>query len=258
MSDEREARYRAFVEWYDRTCAEGERIIAALRNPVSADRDHVRTLLALYLGHRPGCGDGAAFPWDCNCSLPQARFEIEAAVLGLETAMLNYFAARKSDVPVITTGHKAIEEATELVEAIATGEAAAIRHEIADLALVAAVVARQWGTTVEACIAEKAEHDKGRGEPKQDARLDVLRLHLGSRHALDNWRTHADPWGEHEHEHDGPGTIRGHKRSDLSYELEAAPIPLCGDCDGVGWVEGGEELQTVCSRCHGKGVEAHE
>jgi hypothetical protein len=29
----------------------------------------------------------------------------------------------------------------------------------------------------------------------------------------------------------------------------------CGDCDGVGWVEGGPTLQTTCARCKGTGFE---
>jgi hypothetical protein len=27
----------------------------------------------------------------------------------------------------------------------------------------------------------------------------------------------------------------------------------CGDCDGVGWYEGGKALQTQCERCNGTG-----
>jgi hypothetical protein len=35
----------------------------------------------------------------------------------------------------------------------------------------------------------------------------------------------------------------------------AAPASraYCGDCDGVGWYEGGETLQTQCERCYGTG-----
>ncbi len=32
------------------------------------------------------------------------------------------------------------------------------------------------------------------------------------------------------------------------------PDETCGDCDGVGWVEGGETLKTTCTRCKGTGV----
>jgi hypothetical protein len=32
------------------------------------------------------------------------------------------------------------------------------------------------------------------------------------------------------------------------------PLEFCGDCDGVGWVEGGEALQSTCSRCRGAGT----
>ena len=83
---------------------------------------------------------------------------------GLDTLLSAYLTARGLPLPVITTGEKAVEEAKELVAAIAAGDDAAVRAELADLAIVAAVVARQWGTTVEACIAEKAASDKGRGE----------------------------------------------------------------------------------------------
>lgn len=35
---------------------------------------------------------------------------------------------------------------------------------------------------------------------------------------------------------------------------EALPkFEECGDCDGVGWVEGGKALQTACSKCKGTG-----
>lgn len=37
------------------------------------------------------------------------------------------------------------------------------RHELADVVLSAAVLARYLGTSVEACIAEKTEADRGRG-----------------------------------------------------------------------------------------------
>lgn len=29
----------------------------------------------------------------------------------------------------------------------------------------------------------------------------------------------------------------------------------CGDCDGVGWVEGGPTIKTTCGRCRGRGIE---
>lgn len=82
----------------------------------------------------------------------------------IDALLDTYLAARGLALPVITTGDKAIEEAKELVAAIAVGDDPAIRAELADLVIVAAVVARQWGTTVEACILEKAASDKGRGE----------------------------------------------------------------------------------------------
>jgi hypothetical protein len=32
------------------------------------------------------------------------------------------------------------------------------------------------------------------------------------------------------------------------------PMVQCGDCDGVGWVEGGPTIQTTCRTCHGQGA----
>jgi hypothetical protein len=29
---------------------------------------------------------------------------------------------------------------------------------------------------------------------------------------------------------------------------------FCGDCDGVGWCEGGVALQTTCRKCNGTGI----
>lgn len=56
----------------------------------------------------------------------------------------------------------------------------------------------------------------------QIARDMALRLHLGSRHALANWRYHANPMGVHEHEHLGPGTIRNHDPNDLTFDYQRA------------------------------------
>lgn len=52
----------------------------------------------------------------------------------------------------------------------------------------------------------------------------ALRLHLADRHAA---LTHRDSWYRdlvdlHDHEHDGPGTIRLHLRDDRSYDLMRA------------------------------------
>ena len=35
------------------------------------------------LGHAPHCGDGAEFPWDCTCDLPDFREDLEKAINGL-------------------------------------------------------------------------------------------------------------------------------------------------------------------------------
>jgi hypothetical protein len=93
---------------------------------------------------------------------------------GLAWHMHHYFALRGSRIPRITTGEKAIEEAHELVEAIASGDRTAILREVADLALVVAVVAAQYGTTVEEAITAKGAYDAGRGEPKPDPRVPVV------------------------------------------------------------------------------------
>ena len=37
-------------------------------------------------------------------------------------------------------------------------------------------------------------------------------------------------------------------------EVQNPEPELCGDCDGCGWVEGGETLKTTCSTCKGTGV----
>ena len=81
-----------------------------------------------------------------------------------------YLASRGLDTPDNTSGEKAKEEASELVAAIASGDMTAIRHEIADLALVAAVVARNYGVAVEDCITEKTTADLGRGGGKGEVK----------------------------------------------------------------------------------------
>lgn len=57
-----------------------------------------------------------------------------------------------------------VAEALELYEAVLSGfPSAAVRLEIADVALAVALCARVAWTTVEECIAEKTEADRGRG-----------------------------------------------------------------------------------------------
>lgn len=58
--------------------------------------------------------------------------------------------------------------------------------------------------------------------PGPDEADRLLRIHLGSRHALGNWVDAPDPHDIHEHEHDGPGTIRDHPRADRSYDVGKA------------------------------------
>lgn len=35
-------------------------------------------------------------------------------------------------------------------------------------------------------------------------------------------------------------------------------MAACWDCDGVGWVEGGETLQTTCPKCDGTGIQSSD
>jgi NTP pyrophosphatase (non-canonical NTP hydrolase) len=86
-------------------------------------------------------------------------------VSAIDALRREYLAARGMAAPVITTGRKAIEEAEELVEAIASGDTEAILCEVADLALVAAAAADKYGSTVEDAIRLKIAKDTGRGEP---------------------------------------------------------------------------------------------
>jgi NTP pyrophosphatase (non-canonical NTP hydrolase) len=90
--------------------------------------------------------------------------------MDIQSLMLAYFRLRGSKVPTITTGKKVLEEGQELVEAIARGDIEAIMHETADVVLTAAVVAQQFGFTVEHAIGAKMTLDAGKGEPKHDPR----------------------------------------------------------------------------------------
>lgn len=38
-----------------------------------------------------------------------------------------------------------------------------------------------------------------------------------------------------------------------AHEAGATDKTYCGDCDGVGWVEGGEAIKTTCKTCEGTG-----
>lgn len=88
----------------------------------------------------------------------------------IEALMRRYFDRRATAIPVITTGLKAVEEANELVEALVSGDRDRIIQETADLVIVCAVVALQYGFTVEDAIVIKGTFDLNRGEPKQDPR----------------------------------------------------------------------------------------
>jgi hypothetical protein len=64
----------------------------------------------------------------------------------------------------------------------------------------------------------------GRPEPPDDiAEAERLAQHLASRHAdgMALQRSLAENRDVHQHEHDGPGTIRNHDRDDLAYDDQA-------------------------------------
>jgi len=46
------------------------------------------------LGHAPHCGDGAEFPWDCTCDLPDFREDLEEAINALPALLAVAEAAR--------------------------------------------------------------------------------------------------------------------------------------------------------------------
>jgi len=62
----------------------------------------------------------------------------------------------------------------------------------------------------------------------------ILRLHLASEHALAGLGF-DDPVGTHEHEHDGPCTIRDHPRKSRHWDPEkvAAVIVEAAEMDGL-------------------------
>jgi hypothetical protein len=101
----------------------------------------------------------------------------------LDELLTNYLAARGVDLDRSTTDPRSAvlaqadyvrTEVNELHDAVADwyadGEVGheakrlrPVRHEIADVVLAATRLARLVGTTVEDCIDEKTEHDRGRG-----------------------------------------------------------------------------------------------
>ena len=99
--------------------------------------------------------------------LQKGKSAVPARIGDLDALLDGYLAARGIPAPVITTGAKTLEEAQELVGAITSGDEIAIRHEIADVVLAAAAVARHYGVSVEAAIAEKTAYDAGRGAKAQ-------------------------------------------------------------------------------------------
>lgn len=95
----------------------------------------------------------------------------------VEAKLVEYVEARGIPMPFYNSGSKITEEAEELRAALqaflAEPSAANLAHlqeEVADVALTAAVAARQAGFTVEAALEAKIEKDRGRGpKPASDA-----------------------------------------------------------------------------------------
>jgi hypothetical protein len=83
--------------------------------------------------------------------------------MSVHELLLKYLELREIPMPEIATGRKIMEEARELVEAIASGDEGNIHAEIADVVLTAAVIAHSQGVSVEDCILAKAYADAGRG-----------------------------------------------------------------------------------------------
>lgn len=65
----------------------------------------------------------------------------------------------------VAHGRKVLEEAGELIEALALGDAKQIRAELADVVLAASLVARAHCVSLEECIRDKTEMDRGRDAP---------------------------------------------------------------------------------------------
>jgi phosphoribosyl-ATP pyrophosphohydrolase len=75
-----------------------------------------------------------------------------------------YLSARGLDMPSGASARKVAEEAVELVEvcAVANADPQVVAHELADVVLAAAVVARHYGFTVEDAMRAKIDLDRGR------------------------------------------------------------------------------------------------
>ena len=84
------------------------------------------------------------------------------AAPSIRDLMLAYFAARGRPVPTPETGSKVLEEANELVEALAGTDHEHTLHELGDVVIAAAAVAEALGTTIEECIRLKTILDTGR------------------------------------------------------------------------------------------------
>jgi NTP pyrophosphatase (non-canonical NTP hydrolase) len=97
--------------------------------------------------------------------------EGQQQVNDLATLQAGYLAARQHTVNQDTPCGQAayvLGEAAELAVACKRADAlngwpAFVRHEIADVVLAVVTLANMLDLTVEDCIAEKTEHDRGRG-----------------------------------------------------------------------------------------------
>lgn len=83
----------------------------------------------------------------------------------IATMLDEYLASRGLERPSGSSARKVAEEAIELVEACSkeSPDMAAVKHELADVVLAAAVVAAHYGFTVEEAIAQKITYDSVRG-----------------------------------------------------------------------------------------------
>lgn len=91
-------------------------------------------------------------------SLPEAN-----AASPIDRALVEYVTNRGIPMPFYTNGSKIIEEATELRDAVVSGDPGHVKEEVADVVITAAVAARQFGFTVEEALAFKIAKDAGRG-----------------------------------------------------------------------------------------------
>lgn len=82
----------------------------------------------------------------------------------LDDRLTNYLSAREVELPNgVVHARKVLEEAGELIEALALGHHKHIMAELADVIHATALVARGEGVSLEECMDYKTELDRGRG-----------------------------------------------------------------------------------------------